>query len=132
VSEKNSWPGMARPAQARSSGHNNLAMNRGVLQVAQHFIKDGHITNGTLNRLVAVIRAFDLPLSAQPSTVGSHYTTPEELAALTAAVYGRCPPIVVVSMTGANFSIGEHLSSIVARRIPLMSVAVLRVCSNVL
>src|SRR6266699_3021977 len=73
-----------------------------------------------------------LPLSAQPSTVGSHYTTPEELAALTAAVYGRCPPIVVVSMTGANFSIGEHLSSIVARRIPLMSVAVLRVCSNVL
>jgi len=107
-------------------------MNRGVLQVAQHFIKDGHITNGTLNRLVAVIRAFDLPLSAQPSTVGSHYTTPEELAALTAAVYGRCPPIVVVSMTGANFSIGEQLSSIVARRIPLMSVAVLRVCSNVL
>ena len=78
------------------------------------------------------LRMRPLPLSALPGAVGAHYTTPEELAALTAAVYGRCPPIVVVSLTGANFSIGEHLSSIVARRIPLMSVAVLRVCSNVL
>ncbi|TMD61285.1 MAG: hypothetical protein E6I97_27485 [Chloroflexi bacterium] len=64
--------------------------------------------------------------------MGAHYTTPEELAALTAAVYGRCPPVVVVSITGANFSIGEQVSSIVARRISLVSEAVLRVCSNVL
>jgi hydrogenase maturation protease len=78
------------------------------------------------------IRPLPLPLSAQPSAVGAHYTTPEELAALTLAVYGRCPPVVVVSMTGANFSIGEQLSSIVARRIPLISVAVRQVCSNVL
>ena len=76
------------------------------------------------------IRPLPLPLSAQPSAVGAHYTTPEELAALTLAVYGRCPPVVVVSMTGANFSIGEQLSSIVARRIPLISVAVRQVCSN--
>jgi hypothetical protein len=33
-------------------------------------------------------------------------------------------------MTGANFSIGEQLSSIVARRIPLVSVAVRQVCAN--
>ena len=78
------------------------------------------------------IRPIPLPLSAQPSAVGAHYTTPEELAALTAAVYGRCPPVVVVSITGANFSIGEQVSSIVARRISLVSEAVLRVCSNVL
>ena len=78
------------------------------------------------------IRPLPLPLSAQPSAVGAHYTTPEELAALTAAVYGRCPPVVVVSITGANFSIGEQVSSIVARRISLVSEAVLRVCSNVL
>ena len=78
------------------------------------------------------IRPLPLPLSAQPSAVGAHYTTPEELAALTLAVYGRCPPVFVVSMTGANFSIGEQLSSIVARRIPLISVAVRQVCSNVL
>jgi len=78
------------------------------------------------------IRPLPLPLSAQPSAVGAHYTTPEELAALTLAVYGQCPPVVVVSMTGANFSIAEQLSSIVARRIPLISVAVRQVCSNVL
>jgi len=41
-----------------------------------------------------------LPLSAQPSAVGAHYTTPEELAALTAAVYGRCPPVVVSTVSG--------------------------------
>ena len=78
------------------------------------------------------IRPLPLPLSAQPSAVGAHYTTPEELAALTLAVYGRCPPVVIVSMTGANFSIGEQLSSIVARMITLISVAVRQVCSNVL
>ena len=78
------------------------------------------------------IRPLPLPLSAQPSAVGTHYTTPEELVALTLAAYGRCPPVVVVTMTGANFSVGEQLSSIVAQRIPLMSVAVRQVCANVL
>ena len=53
-----------------ATGHNNLAMNRGVLQVAQHFIKDGHITNGTLNRLEAVIRAFDPCLSCSTHALG--------------------------------------------------------------
>ena len=75
------------------------------------------------------IRPLPLPLSAQPSAVGAHYTTPEELAALTLAVYGRCPPVVVVSMTGANFSIGEKLSSIVAQRIPIVSAAVCQLCA---
>jgi hypothetical protein len=64
--------------------------------------------------------------------VGTHYTTPEELAALTAAVYGRCPPVVVVSMTGENFSIGEHLSAIVAQRIPFVSASVRQVCASAL
>jgi hydrogenase maturation protease len=65
-----------------------------------------------------------LSLSAQPGAVGTHHTTPEELAALTTVIYGQCPPVVVVSMTGADFSIGEHLSSIVAQRIPLISAAI--------
>jgi hydrogenase maturation protease len=71
------------------------------------------------------------PLStARPGAVGTHYTTPEELTALTTVVYGQCPPVVVVTMTGANFSIGEQFSSIVARRIPLVSAAVRQVCAN--
>ncbi len=70
------------------------------------------------------LRIRPLSLPARPGAVGTHYTTPEELAALTAVIYGQCPPVVVVTMTGANFSIGEQLSSIVARRIPLVNAAV--------
>jgi NAD-reducing hydrogenase large subunit len=53
-----------------ATGHNNLAMNRGVLQVAQHFIKDAHVTDGMLNRLEAVIRAFDPCLSCSTHALG--------------------------------------------------------------
>src|SRR5205823_4548124 len=70
------------------------------------------------------LRLRPLSLPAQLSAVGTHFTTPEELAALTAAVYGQCPPVVLVTMTGADFSIGEQFSSIVARRLPLVNAAV--------
>ena len=53
-----------------ATGHNNLAMNRGVRQVAQYFIKDEHITDGMLNRLEAVIRAFDPCLSCSTHALG--------------------------------------------------------------
>jgi len=53
-----------------ATGHNNLAMNRGVLQVAKHFIKDAHITDGMLNRMEAVIRAFDPCLSCSTHALG--------------------------------------------------------------
>jgi NAD-reducing hydrogenase large subunit len=53
-----------------ATGHNNRAMNRGVLQVAQHFITDQHITDGMLNRLEAVIRAFDPCLSCSTHALG--------------------------------------------------------------
>ncbi|MCE1252692.1 MAG: Ni/Fe hydrogenase subunit alpha [Anaerolineae bacterium] len=42
-----------------ASGNNNLAMNRGVLQAAQHYIHGDSVSEGTLNRIEAVIRAFD-------------------------------------------------------------------------
>src|ERR1700694_1773272 len=48
------------------------------------------------------IRTLSSSASAYPGAVGTHYTTPEELAALTAEVYGQCPPVVVVSMTGVT------------------------------
>jgi NAD-reducing hydrogenase large subunit len=53
-----------------ATGHNNLAMNRGVLQVARHFIKDAHVTEGILNRMEAVIRAFDPCLSCSTHALG--------------------------------------------------------------
>jgi len=75
------------------------------------------------------IRPLSLP--APPGPVGTHYTTPEELSTLTAVVYGHCPPIVVITMTGADFNVGEQLSSVVAQRIPLVCEAVQQLCANV-
>jgi len=68
-----------------------------------------------------------VPLHAQPSAVGTHYTTPGELAALTTMIYGQCPPVVVITMTGAEFGIGEQLSPLIAEKIPLACAAVRQV-----
>ncbi len=46
-----------------ATGNNNLAMNRGLLQVARHFIHGPQLTDAASNRLQAVIRAFDPCLS---------------------------------------------------------------------
>lgn len=53
-----------------ATGHNNLAMNRGVLQVAQHYINGKQITEGMLNRVEAVIRAYDPCLSCSTHAIG--------------------------------------------------------------
>ncbi len=53
-----------------ATGNNNLAMNRGVLQVAKQFIKGDKISEGALNRVEAVIRAFDPCLSCSTHALG--------------------------------------------------------------
>lgn len=53
-----------------ATGHNNLAMNRGVLQVAKHFVKGTEISEGMLNRVEAVIRTYDPCLSCSTHAVG--------------------------------------------------------------
>lgn len=53
-----------------ATGNNNLAMNRGVLQVAQRFITSAKITDGMLNRVEAVIRSFDPCLSCSTHAIG--------------------------------------------------------------
>ena len=53
-----------------ATGHNNLAMNRGVLQVAQHFVKGARLDDGMLNRVEAVVRAYDPCLSCSTHAVG--------------------------------------------------------------
>jgi NAD-reducing hydrogenase large subunit len=53
-----------------ATGHNNLAMNRGVYQVAKRFIRDGQLGDGILNRVEAVIRAYDPCLSCSTHAVG--------------------------------------------------------------
>ncbi len=53
-----------------ATGHNNLAMNRGVLQVAKRFLTGTEVSEGALNRLEAVIRAFDPCLSCSTHALG--------------------------------------------------------------
>ncbi len=53
-----------------ATGHNNAAMNRGVLQVARHFVHGNRLSEGMLNRVEAVIRAFDPCLSCSTHADG--------------------------------------------------------------
>lgn len=53
-----------------ATGHNNSAMNRGVLQVAKHFVDGNKLQEGMLNRVEAVIRAFDPCLSCSTHADG--------------------------------------------------------------
>jgi NAD-reducing hydrogenase large subunit len=53
-----------------ATGHNNMAMNRGILQVAKHFVKGTNLTDGMLNRVEAVIRAYDPCLSCSTHAIG--------------------------------------------------------------
>lgn len=53
-----------------ATGHNNLAMNKGVYQVARHFVRGDKIQEGMLNRVEAVIRTFDPCLSCSTHAFG--------------------------------------------------------------
>jgi len=53
-----------------ATGHNNLAMDRGVLQTARKFIDGNNIQEGMLNRVEAVIRTFDPCLSCSTHAIG--------------------------------------------------------------
>ena len=53
-----------------ATGHNNNAMNKGVLQSAKAYVKDGKFTPGALNRIEAVIRTFDPCLSCSTHAFG--------------------------------------------------------------
>ena len=53
-----------------ATGQNNLAMNRSVLQVARRYVKRDKITPGMLNRVEAVIRAYDPCLSCSTHALG--------------------------------------------------------------
>ncbi|MFZ1396997.1 MAG: Ni/Fe hydrogenase subunit alpha [Candidatus Promineifilaceae bacterium] len=55
-----------------ATGHNNLAMNKGVLQVARQFIRSAKIEEPMLNRVEAVIRTFDPCLSCSTHAAGQY------------------------------------------------------------
>ena len=53
-----------------ATGQNNNAMNRGVLQAAQRYVKGDKLEDGMLNRVEAVIRTFDPCLSCSTHAFG--------------------------------------------------------------
>ena len=53
-----------------ATGQNNNAMNRGVLQTAQRYVKGDKLEDGMLNRVEAVIRTFDPCLSCSTHAYG--------------------------------------------------------------
>ncbi len=53
-----------------ATGHNNLAIGRGVTQVAKRFVNGNKIQEGALNRVSALVRAYDPCLSCSTHTLG--------------------------------------------------------------
>ena len=54
-----------------ATGHNNLAINGSVAQVARRFVDGTHLKEGMLNRVSAVVRAYDPCLSCSTHAGGT-------------------------------------------------------------
>jgi NAD-reducing hydrogenase large subunit len=53
-----------------ATGHNNMAMNQSVLQVARRYVKSDTLDESMLNRVEAVIRCYDPCLSCSTHALG--------------------------------------------------------------
>jgi NAD-reducing hydrogenase large subunit len=53
-----------------ATGHNNMAINRSVEQVAKHYVDGNRLQEGMLNRVQAVVRAYDPCLSCSTHATG--------------------------------------------------------------
>ncbi len=53
-----------------ATGHNNQAIGNSVRQVSEHFVKGSHLEEGMLNRVSAVVRAYDPCLSCSTHAFG--------------------------------------------------------------
>jgi len=53
-----------------ATGHNNLALNRSIEQVSRYYVKGNRLEEGMLNRVSAVVRAYDPCLSCSTHADG--------------------------------------------------------------
>jgi len=53
-----------------ATGHNNLAINKSIGQVSRHYVDGNRLTEGMLNRVQAVVRAYDPCLSCSTHALG--------------------------------------------------------------
>jgi NAD-reducing hydrogenase large subunit len=54
-----------------ATGHNNRAISDGVRQVSEHFIHGDRLQEGMLNRVSALVRAYDPCLSCSTHAMGT-------------------------------------------------------------
>ena len=54
-----------------ATGHNNYAIGKSIRQVSEHFVKGTHLEEGMLNRVSAVVRAYDPCLSCSTHALGT-------------------------------------------------------------
>jgi len=73
-----------------ATGHNNLAIGRSVRQVSEHFVHGEHLEEGMLNRVSAVVRAYDPCLSCSTHALGM--------------------PLVTVSLVGPDGELLDEIS----------------------
>ena len=73
-----------------ATGHNNLAIGRSVRQVSEHFVRGEHLEEGMLNRVSAVVRAYDPCLSCSTHALGM--------------------PLVTVSLVGPDGELLDEIS----------------------
>lgn len=69
-----------------ATGNNNLAMNKGVLQVAKRFINGMEISESAKNRIEGVIRAFDPCLSCSTHVINGNPSVAIQLVGPNGAV----------------------------------------------
>jgi NAD-reducing hydrogenase large subunit len=74
-----------------ATGHNNHAIGESVRQVSEHFIKGDRLEEGMLNRVSAVVRAYDPCLSCSTHAFGV--------------------PAIEVSLLSADGTLLDHLQS---------------------
>jgi NAD-reducing hydrogenase large subunit len=55
-----------------ATGHNNLAISRSIEQVSRHFVRERKLQEGVLNRVSAVVRAYDPCLSCSTHADGAY------------------------------------------------------------
>ncbi|HEY0592550.1 MAG TPA: Ni/Fe hydrogenase subunit alpha [Thermoanaerobaculia bacterium] len=63
--------GMTKANLIVATGHNTLAMGRSIQEVSEHFIDGTKLTEGMLNRVSAVVRAYDPCLSCSTHALGA-------------------------------------------------------------
>jgi NAD-reducing hydrogenase large subunit len=63
-----------------ATGHNNMAIAKSVEQVATHYIDGGKLQEGMLNRVSAVVRAYDPCLGCSTHAAGVPDITVEVLS----------------------------------------------------